>query len=420
MRIIYTLGIRLYLIIIRIVSPFNSRARKLVRGRRWLFRNMERELPPDGPYFWFHCASLGEFEQGRPLIELLRREDPSAKILLTFYSPSGYEVRKNYEGADYIFYLPADTPYNVRRFLNLVKPKAVFFIKYEFWFNFLNEIGRKKIPAFLVSGIFREDQYFFKWYGSWFRKKLKTFNRFYLQDKASEQLLEQFDLRNTLVTGDTRFDRVLEIASESRELPLAEAFRGEKKLIVCGSTWEEDLQLLLGLNLANTSYKLLIAPHEIDEEKVGSAVAAFEDKYRVITWSGANKANVKDADVLIVDNIGMLSSLYRYGSIAFIGGGFGNGIHNILEAAVCGLPVLFGPNYQKFSEANELITAGGAFCVNDSQEIAKVFAMLSDPDVMKIASEVSRNYVRKKSGATGRIYKDFQQEFFSLQQSKVR
>jgi 3-deoxy-D-manno-octulosonic-acid transferase len=408
MRIIYTAGIRFYLLLIRIVSLGNPRARKLLRGRRGLFRNMKRELPSGEQYIWFHCASLGEFEQGRPLMERMKKEDPSCKILLTFYSPSGYEIRKNYEGADYVYYLPADTPEKVRRFLDLVNPKAVFFIKYEFWFNFLDEIGKRGIPAFLVSGIFREEQHFFKWYGSWFREKLKSFKRFYIQDEASAALLERFGFTNVLVSGDTRFDRVLEIAADARELPMTEAFKGNKKLIVAGSTWEADEELLLSLQPDTSGYKLLIAPHEIGEEEVAASVRRFESKYRVMTWSGANKSNVKDSEILIVDNIGMLSSLYRYGDIAYIGGGFGEGIHNILEAAVCGLPVIFGPNYEKFSEANELIAAGGAFCVRDTTELRKVFALLTDdPHVIQIASEISRNYVRKKSGATSRIYEDY-------------
>jgi len=412
MRIVYTGVLRLYLLVIRLVSLINSRARKLMRGRRGLFRNMQRELVPGKAYLWFHCASLGEFEQGRPLMELMKREDPDCKILLTFYSPSGYEIRKKYEGADYVYYLPSDTPENVRRFLDLVQPAAVFFVKYEFWFNFLDEIGKRKIPAYLVSGIFREEQLFFKWFGGWFRKKLRTFNRFYVQEEASIQLLARHGFTNALLSGDTRFDRVLEIAAEARELPLAAAFKGDRQLVIVGSSWEADEELLLSLELDTSRYKLLIAPHEIGEEQIAATVARFEAKYRVMTWSGANRSNVAGAEILIIDNIGMLSSLYRYGTLAYIGGGFGEGIHNILEAAVCGLPVIFGPNYKKFSEATELLSAGGAFCVHDAKELRNVFGLLTgDPIVQQIASEVSRNYVNKKSGATRRIYDDFKASF---------
>jgi 3-deoxy-D-manno-octulosonic-acid transferase len=377
---------------------------------------MQRELADNKGCIWFHCASLGEFEQGRPLMELMKKEDPSVSILLTFYSPSGYEIRKKYEGADHVYYLPADTPQKARRFLDLVRPRAVFFVKYEFWFNFLDEIGRRNIPAYLVSGMFRKEQLFFKWYGGWFKEKLNCFARFYLQDESSQKLLLENGFTNTVLSGDTRFDRVIDIAREARELPLAEAFRGTKKLIIAGSTWGPDEELLARLDLDKGLYKLLIAPHEIGEEKIAESIARFEKRYRVITYSEANTVNVKDAEVMIVDNIGMLSSLYRYGTIGFIGGGFGEGIHNILEACVCGLPVIFGPNYLKFSEAIDLLALGGAFCVNNSEDLRRTFSLLTgEPPIIQIASEISSNYVRKKCGATERIYIDYA---LSLQKSR--
>jgi 3-deoxy-D-manno-octulosonic-acid transferase len=406
MRILYTLAIYLYLFAIRIVSVYNPKARKWLTGRRNLFETLTNEMTGASHVIWFHCASLGEFEQGRPLIDKIRKAFPNRFIVLTFYSPSGYEMRRNYPGVNRVFYLPLDTPANARRFLDIVKPEAVFFIKYEFWFNMLTEIGNRKIPAFLVSGVFRKEQLFFKSYGAWFRSRLRVFSRFYLQDTHSVELLRQMNIYTGMLSGDTRFDRVREIAAEAKEIPLVEIFVGTSPCLIVGSAWPEDEGLLSNIDWKQKGYKVLIAPHEIEEEHIQTTIRLFGN-YSVQRYSLASSQTLGSADVLIVDNVGMLSSLYRYGTIAFIGGGFGDGIHNILEAAVFGLPVLFGPNYTKFSEAIELVAAGGAFCVSTSGELEKTISLLlGEEGVLSIASEVARHYVSQKSGATALILAD--------------
>ncbi len=406
MRLLYTLSVYLYLFSIRVASLHNAKAKKWLRGREDLFSRISRDCKNETTITWFHCASLGEFEQGRPLIEEMKKRDPACRILLTFYSPSGYEIRKDYDKVDFVYYLPLDTPGNAVRFLDIVKPASVYIVKYEFWYNLLSEIGRRKIPAYLVSGIFRREQHFFKWYGSWFLKQLNCFTRFYVQDEASLKLLRGAGYENAVLSGDTRFDRVASIAAESKDLPLVKAFKQDKKLMIAGSAWEKDEALIETLSLKKMGYKLLLAPHEIGQDEIKATVARFEQKHKVICYSEANLTNVMEADVLIVDNVGMLSSLYRYGTLAFIGGGFGDGIHNILEASVWGLPVIFGPNYRKFSEAHELIDLGAAFCIRNEDELGTVFSKLNDPLLCRGAGEVARNYVQQKSGATNRILLD--------------
>jgi 3-deoxy-D-manno-octulosonic-acid transferase len=407
MRILYTASVYLYLFVIRITSLFNPKARLWLSGRHGLFSKLKEALEQEEHLLWFHCASLGEFEQARPLIETLKKRDPSCRILLTFFSPSGYEIRKDYDKADFVFYLPIDTPQNARLFLDIVRPNAVYIIKYEFWYNLLSEIRKRKIPAFLVSGIFREDQHFFKWYGTWFLNQLRCFTKFYLQDEMSITLLKRVGFQNCVLAGDTRFDRVAAIAAEARELPLVKAFCENKKLLIVGSSWEKDEALTAGLALAEQGYKLLIAPHEMGTAELSATIACLGQERKVLCYSNANLSNAAAADVLIIDNIGMLSSLYKYGSLAYIGGGFGDGIHNILEAAVWGLPVIFGPNYQKFSEAHELIELGGAFCIHNQEELKKIVSDLTgDTQRMKIAAEVSAAYVKRKGGATEKILSD--------------
>jgi 3-deoxy-D-manno-octulosonic-acid transferase len=303
--------------------------------------------------------------------------------------------------------MPSDTPANARRFLQIVKPKAIFIVKYEFWYNFLIEIEKRKIPAFLVSGIFRESQHFFKWYGAWFRKRLRCFQRFYLQDATSLELLRSIGYSNVLLSGDTRFDRVAEIAAEAAEIPIVSAFAGTKPVFVAGSAWEEDLRLIVSLPLRSYGYKLLVAPHEIDSEHIRRALACFPADLSVLLYSKATVANVVEADVLLIDNVGMLSVLYRYGSLAFIGGGFGDGIHNVLEASVYGLPVIFGPNHTKFSEALDLIRLKGAFCVHNAAELKTIVdRLLSDHALMEVTGKVAREYVTSNAGASDRILAD--------------
>lgn len=402
MRLLYNFSILLYVLAVRIASLFNSKAQLWLRGRKDIFEQLRAAIPAgESSLTWFHCASLGEFEQGRPLIELMRKKDPSVKILLTFFSPSGYEVRKNYAGADYVFYLPPDTTENAKRFIGLVQPKAVFFVKYEFWFNYLNELKQRNIPVYLVSGIFRDDHHFFKPYGSWFRDQLNSFTHFYLQDERSEQLLNSIGFKNTTVCGDTRFDRVFEISQQVKQIGWVEQFIDGKKVLIMGSSWPEDERIVQRSTLAE--YKVIIAPHEIDEKHIASIEAGFKNKAECLRFSKANESNIKTANILIIDNIGMLSSLYQYGTVAFIGGGFGKGIHNILEAATFGLPVIFGPNYEKFTEAKELIKLGGAFEINNEDEFSKTMTLLRDELVLKTASHISRQYVQSRVGASGKI-----------------
>lgn len=411
MRFLYNLSIYSYIFYIRVGSLFNAKAKLMIAGRKNIFENIYSQLKnsnlrtPDSPLIWFHCASLGEFEQGRPLMEKLKLQQPDVKILLTFFSPSGYEIRKNYSGADFIFYLPMDTPSNAKKFMEIVNPQKVFFVKYEFWFNYLSELKNKNIPTYLVSGIFREDHHFFKNTGAWFRKQLSSFTHFFLQDEKSVKLLNSIGYTNTTLCGDTRFDRVFEVAKSVKQIDLVKLFVGSHKIIIAGSTWLEDERMISKFQISD--FKLIIAPHEIDEKHLSSLEAQFIPLLRgagvCLRYSKANESNIKESKILIIDNIGMLSSLYQYGTIAFIGGGFGKGIHNILEAATFGLPVIFGPNYQKFTEAKELIKLGGAFSINDVSEFEKTMSLLSDEQVLKTASQISRMYVQGRVGATEKI-----------------
>lgn len=403
MSFLYNLSIYLYIFYIRVGSLFNVKAKLMIAGRKDVLKNIKFKIPNPQNLIWFHCASLGEFEQGRPLMEKYRTLHPETKILLTFFSPSGYEIRKNYAGADYIFYLPMDTPFNAKKFIEIVKPQKVFFVKYEFWFNYLSELKNKNIPTYLVSGIFREDHHFFKSTGGWFRNQLSAFTHFFLQDEKSVKLLNSIGYTNTTLCGDTRFDRVFEVAKNAKQIDLVKLFVGNSKTIIVGSSWLEDEKIISNFNLdsyRDQNVKLIIAPHEIDEKHVLGIEQLFENSIR---FSKANENNIKDAKVLIIDNIGILSSLYQYGTIAFVGGGFGKGIHNILEAATFGLPVIFGPNYHKFVEAKELIKLGGAFSIRDASEFEKTMLLLSDEQVLKTASQISRMYVQGRIGATEKI-----------------
>jgi 3-deoxy-D-manno-octulosonic-acid transferase len=404
MHLIYTIFIHLYAVLIYIASFFNSKAKLWIDGRENIFQTINSKLTTHNlefPIVWFHCASLGEFEQGRTLMEKFKIQNSKIKIFLTFFSPSGYEIQKNYKGADYIFYLPVDTPSNAKQFIELIKPKAVFFIKYEFWFNYLNELKKHNIPTYLVSGIFRKNHYFFKFYGAWFRKQLKCFTHFYLQTVQSEQLLKTIGYTNTTVSGDTRFDRVFEISKNVKLFPLIEQFKQGKNIFIAGSTWAEDEIIIATLNFKTLNFKLIIAPHEINESHLQSIEKLYN--MQCLRYSKANEKNIATTDVLIIDNIGMLSSLYQYGSIAYIGGGFGKGIHNILEASTFGMPVIFGPNYQKFSEAIDLIQLGGAFSISSKEELENIFLSLNNPDGLKNKSLISKNYVASRIGATAKI-----------------
>lgn len=406
MQQIYSFLILCYGLSIRIASVFDKKARLWVKGRKRYFSILEKTFvmgpfnQPGRKLAWFHCASLGEFEQGRPIIEAFKQQHPSYLILLTFYSPSGYEVRKAYTGADLILYLPLDTRSNVRKFVETVKPDIVFYVKYEFWFNFLSYLQSKKIPTILVSAVFRPDQHFFKGYGEWPRKVLQGFTTIFVQNDDSKELLQFIGIENVVVSGDTRFDRVAAVAATPVDIGIARAFSQNHKVMVAGSTWPADEELIFKLIYKNKLHlRFIIAPHEISPAHIESLMQRAGMK--AVLFSKADPAKVKDAEILIIDSIGLLSQLYQYGSLAYIGGGFGVGIHNILEASAYGLPVFFGPNYQKFIEARNLIGLKGAFEVSKPDElIHKVNELLSDKGKLSEASAISKKYVRDSCGAT--------------------
>lgn len=400
MNSIYNIGIYLYKLAIFIVSFFNEKARKLRLGQHAAFKLLEKEIEQNTHYIWFHAASLGEFEQGRPVMELLKCELPETKILLTFFSPSGYEIRKNYVGADIVLYLPLDTPSNAKRFVNLVKPSKAVFIKYEFWPNYILALQSAKIPVYSISSIFRPNQLFFKWYGGWYKNLLSTFNHIFVQDNVSFDLLKKNGISNASVCGDTRFDRVYDLYSQSKQLPLIEAFCDGKKVLVAGSTWGKDEALLAQYIKLHPDIKLILVPHEIHSAHITSISKLLDGQF--VRYSDASSDNLKTASCLVVDVIGILSSIYRYANVAYIGGGFGVGIHNTLEAAVYGVPVVFGPNYLKFREARELIAVGGAFSISNYFILeAQIDRLFKDTEAGKIAG----NYVKQNTGATDLILK---------------
>ena len=401
-----------------IAAAFHAKARRWVNGRQGIFNRLETALKStlqEGQQLvWVHCASLGEFEQARPLIEQIKKEVQSAKILLTFFSPSGYEVRKNYEVADLVFYLPLDTPENAKKFIELLPLKAALFIKYEFWFNYLQELYIHKIPTYLVSGVFRKNHYFFKPYGAWGRKQLTHFTHFFVQDKTSMLLLGTIGFDNVTISGDTRFDRVDEIANDLEGIESIKRFAENKQVLVIGSSWQQDIDLIakcLGQEGAfkQLGLKLLIAPHEVDAASVAKVINALNFYGTVIRYSELLKSGnvaLEDVSIIVVDTIGLLSKLYRYGQVAFIGGGFGSGIHNILEAAAYGIPTVFGPKCEKFNEAIDLQQSGGSFIVRSSDDLTAVLKRLYyEPEFLKSASEISKNYVSANKGATRLICK---------------
>jgi 3-deoxy-D-manno-octulosonic-acid transferase len=381
----------------------NIKASQLAKGQKDAWDQITSKLKADEQRIWIHSASVGEFEQGRPLIEKLRDQFPQYKIVVTFFSPSGYELRKNYSGADYIFYLPFDTSRNARRFIKLIQPKKIYFIKYEFWRNYLRVIRQQKIPLFLVSANFRTDQVFFQWYGGWYRKLLKSFTWFFVQNERSQQLLGQAGFNNVTVTGDTRFDRVCSIVDQARSLPDVAQFVQDKKCMVAGSTWPPDTDLLVRyINTENKGIKWIFAPHELHDTQIDQLIISL--KIKGIRYSQLSSVDPSGYDALVIDNIGMLSSLYRYGTFAYIGGGFGKGIHNTLEAAAYGIPVFFGPAYKKFQEAVDLVEQGGAFPIRNYEEFSKIFnTLLEYPEQLKQAGDIAGAFVASGRGATEKV-----------------
>lgn len=386
------------------------------RGEREAFKILKQKVDPNAKYIWFHAASLGEFEQGRPLMERIRKDYPQYKILLTFYSPSGYEVRKNYEGADIICYMPVDTRLNAIRFLRLVRPVMAFFIKYEFWSNFLHILKHRNIPTYSVSSIFREDQVFFKWYGRSYAGVLKCFTRFFVQNEESKRLLEGIGITAVDVVGDTRFDRVLQIKEAAKQLPICEAFRTgvassqsadvphhDFKVFVAGSSWPPDENIFIPFFNEHKDWRLLIAPHVIAEEHLKLILSLIKGK-KVVRYTQTTPEEAAEADVLIIDCFGLLSSMYNYGDVAYIGGGFGVGIHNTLEAAVWNMPVIFGPNNKKFQEAQGLLKSDGGFEINTYEDFSGLMSsLMNDEAFLKQAGDKAGAFVAHLAGATDKV-----------------
>ena len=410
---IYNIVIYFVLLGIAIASLFNKKVSKMWHGEREAFKILRQKVDPHAKYVWFHAASLGEFEQGRPLMERIRKEHPQYKILLTFFSPSGYEVRKNYEGADIICYMPIDTRLNAIRFLRLVRPVMAFFIKYEFWSNYLHILKYRKIPTYSVSSIFREDQVFFKWYGRSYAGVLKCFTRFFVQNEESKRLLASIGIHDVDVVGDTRFDRVLQIKEGAKDLPICEAFRKgcvssvdsstDYKVFVAGSSWPPDEEIFIPFFNGHKDWRMLIAPHVIGEDHLRFILSKIEGK-KVVRYTQTTPEEAAEADVLIIDCFGLLSSMYRYGDVAYVGGGFGVGIHNTLEAAVWNMPVIFGPNNKKFQEAQGLLKSLGGFEIRNPEEFETLMdKLMNDASFLSSSGKRAGDFVASLSGATDKV-----------------
>lgn len=406
MRQIYSFIIGLYGFSLRILSLFNQKARDWFYGRRNIFRKLDElftihyanENP--SPVIWVHCASLGEYEQGRPVIQEIRKRFPGYMVLLTFFSPSGFNNKAQNSDADYVFYLPIDTIRNARKFVRIVSPAMAIFVKYEFWFNYLNELHQNKIPVYTVSAIFRPDQHFFKWYGSWFRKHLRNLKQIFVQDEESAELLTMIDVNNVTVCGDTRFDRVSGLLENQTELPIIQKFIAGSKILVAGSTWPPDEDLLRKLLDSTKDFKIILAPHEVTPHHIAELSNKFSKVSTLYSQVNGDQ-DLSASRVLIIDSIGLLSQLYKYGQIAYIGGGFGVGIHNTLEAAVYGMPVIFGPNYSKFREAREMIAYEAAVSIKtDDELINEVHTIFNSPSKLESYSNEARKYVQDRRGAT--------------------
>lgn len=407
---LYSFSIQVYIAAINIASLWNAKAKAWVVGRKHWQKNIREAAAKAGnkKRLWIHCASLGEFEQGRPLIEAVRKTYPDTYILLSFFSPSGYEVRKNYDVADAVVYMPADTPSNARIFLDLLQPDLAVFVKYEYWLNFLSTMQARNIPVLMVSSIFREGQPFFKWYGAAWRKTLAGINHFFVQDTPSGKLLQGLGLNQFTVAGDTRYDRVMTIAQKFEDIPVIKKFCAGNRVIVAGSTWDQDEAILQYFLSRHPGVKLVIAPHEIHEAHLAYIEKLFPGAPRFSVIKDGNETNAR---VMIIDNIGMLSRLYHYADLCYIGGGFGKGIHNVLEAAVHSMPVFFGPAFSKFREARDLISVGGGFSVSDAADFEnKVSALLSDHRALQTASIAAGEHVKGQAGATQKIIDHIQEK----------
>ena len=413
---LYNFAIYFYLLGVAIASLFNEKVRKMWRGERAAFDVLKQKVDPEAKYVWFHAASLGEFEQGRPIMERLRSEHPEYKILLTFFSPSGYEVRKNYEGADIICYLPLDTPINAIRFLRLVRPVMAFFIKYEFWYNYLHILKYRKVPTYSVSSIFRPEQVFFKWYAKKYAGVLRCITHFFVQNEQSRELLEKIGITEVTISGDTRFDRVLQIKELSKRLPLVEAFKNKKqtveeaykqeyKVFVAGSSWPPDEDIFIRFFNEHPEWKLIIAPHVIGNDHLQQIMSKLNRK--TVRYTEATPETAAEAQCMIIDCFGLLSSIYHYGEVAYVGGGFGVGIHNVLEAAVWNVPVFFGPNNKRFQEAQQLLASGGAVEITDYNSFDSAMTrFMNDEKWLKECGSKAGEYVKSKAGATDIVLKE--------------
>ncbi len=405
----------MYLIQFGIVvgSYFNKKLRKMLDGEREAIKQIREKVDPDAQYIWFHAASLGEFEQGRPLIEKVHKEHPEYKILLTFFSPSGYEVRKNYTGADIITYLPIDTITNARAFLRAIRPVMAFFIKYEFWYNYLHILQHRGVPTYSVSSIFRPNQIFFKWYGRNYGRVLQCFTHFFVQNEESQQLLAGIGFKNSTVVGDTRFDRVLQIKEASKQLPIVDSFvhiHEEKKPLtfVAGSSWPPDEAIFIEYFNTHPSWKLIIAPHVIGEDHLKQIISLLKNK-KVVRYTQTTETDAANADVLIIDCFGLLSSIYRYGEVAYVGGGFGVGIHNVLEAAVWSIPVIFGPNNAHFAEAQGLKHSGGGFEIHNLEDFSKYIQRFEVETNFRLERGIAGGkYVAALAGASNKVLNNIQ------------
>lgn len=402
-KLLYNLGMLIYHFGVWVASFWNEKASKFCKGRQGVLEYIAERVDKNSKYVWVHAASLGEFEQGRPIIEKLRQMKPEYKIILTFFSPSGYEVRKNYEGADIVCYLPIDTSWSANRFLDVVNPSYAIFIKYEFWMNYIVGLKRRKIPTYIVSAIFRPSQVFFKWYGFWYRKVLHCFTHLFVQNQVSLDLLSSIGVKNVSLTGDTRFDRVADIAAKSKELSIVSVFAQGSKVIVAGSSWPKDEDILCDYFNNHPDVKMILAPHEIHQAHLDSIVSKLKRPY--VFYKDTDEAAAAKADCLIINCFGLLSSIYKYGEVAYIGGGFGVGIHNTLEAAVYGMPVLFGPNYGRFQEAVDMVKRSGAFSIKNAGEYNELMDSLlaENSSLLKSASSQTADYVNENRGATERI-----------------
>ena len=416
MRVLYDLGILLYGAILRVIAPFHGKAKRWVAGRKNLLQHIEQTIEVGQKHIWFHFASLGEFEQGRAVMEQIRAKYPSEKIIVTFFSPSGYDIRKNTPLADYVFYLPEDTARNAKRFIQLIDPKFVIFTKYEYWYHYFNELHKRDIRLLMISAIFREDQLFFKPYGGFYKNILKKVSFFFTQNMDSVHMLKWIGITKAGLAGDTRFDRVIELPKQHRTLPPIEEFVVAKKVLVAGSTWPADEDILAQWAAQHPDWKLVLAPHEIHEEHIRSILHLFPNALRYSARENYTAAQIHEAQTLIIDNIGMLSALYHYGDIAYIGGGFGAGIHNTLEAATYGKPVIFGPRYEKFQEAIDLLTLGAAFSIGNEKELEQVFTYLQGDDNRQTAGESAAKYVQQRAGATQIILKYIETEGLLINQ----